>query len=104
VSGSNVARRDVCSLQAGPKRSTKLIAITITRYDPYPVNYGLHYQNQGFVILRHQIVVVTIFFNFDAYSVHPEYGTSCQFLAPGIPRLLVDYLETLCTPCPNRIP
>ena len=62
MSGSNVARRDVCQLQAGPKRSTELIAITITGYDPYLVHYGLHYQNQGCAILRHQIVVVTNFF------------------------------------------
>lgn len=62
VSGSNVARRDVCPLQAGPKRSTTLIVTTVAGYDPYPVQYGLQYQNQGCAILGHQIVVVTIFF------------------------------------------
>ena len=62
VSVSNVARRDVCPLQEGPKRSTTLVVITITGYDPYPVQCGLHYENQGRTILRRQIVVVTFFF------------------------------------------
>lgn len=61
VSVSNVARRNVCPLQVGLKRST-LIVITITGYNPYPVQYGLHYENQGCTILRRQIVVVTFFF------------------------------------------
>lgn len=62
VSVSNVARREVCPLQVGPKRSTTLIVSTITGSDPYPVQYGLHCENQQCTILRHQIVVVTTLF------------------------------------------
>ena len=68
VSVLNVARDDVCLLQAGPKRLTTLIVSTITGYNSYPVQYGLHCENQQSSILRRQIVVATniFFFNFGA--------------------------------------
>lgn len=55
------------------KPSSSLTVIPITGNNPDPVRTGLRYQNQGCTKSR---------------SVDPEYGTSCEFLAPRILRWL----------------